>query len=176
MFPRALIEASTDDTLGEVPSSLLPAFAFVDLSRRRDLTTIATVLRDGPRRPEALDHLVVASLQVFDPKAMPSGEIDFELVRAALAQLPERFPHLSALAVDEGAESGSVLPWARAIRGCRCSFSGFTATVAENMRFVERVECSAPRAHLSLPPHERLLDGSRICARRPSLCTPLAPR
>src|SRR5215831_1308877 len=90
-----------------------PAFAGIDLSRKHDLTSRVVVTREAPRRPEATDHLVVRSIRTWDPKTSPTGEVDFAEVREDLASLPYRFPQLERVLVDEGAEAGSLLPFAR---------------------------------------------------------------
>jgi hypothetical protein len=105
----ALIEAAIDDELGQWPGSPLPAFAFLDLSRKRDLTSRVVVVRVPARRAEAHDHLVLASLRTWDPKHAPDGQVEFAEVRQDLAALPERF------------RTSRRCSWTRAPRAVPCS-------------------------------------------------------
>jgi hypothetical protein len=157
LLPAALIEAVVDDRLGEVPSSTRPAFAFIDLSRKRDLSSRAVVLREAPRRPEATDHLVVASVQTWDPKQNPVGEVDFAEIRADLAALPIRFPNLEAILIDEGAEAGAVLPFCRQHPRLSMLVQGFTANVGSNMELWGSLAARLHAQTITLPRHERLL-------------------
>ncbi len=156
-LPTLLIDAAVDDNLGEIPSSSLPAYAFLDLSRKRDLTSLVVVLRDKARRPEMADHLVVGSLQVWDPRRSPTAEIDFAGVRAALANLPRRFPGLEKVLVDEGAEAGSVLPWGKTVESLTLLVTGFVATTESNIALWGALAARLHAQSLSIPRHERLL-------------------
>ena len=156
-LPAALIEAAIDDTLGDLPSSDLEAFAFLDLSRRRDLTSRVVVLRDSARRPEAPDHLIAASVRVWNPKDLPTGEVPFEEVRADLAMLSQRFPNLRRVLVDEGAEAGSVLPFARAHAGLALLVEGFVASPTSNMGLWGSLAARLHGQTLSIPRDARLL-------------------
>jgi hypothetical protein len=153
----ALIEAAVDDELGEWPGSPLPAFAFLDLSRKRDLTSRVVVVRAPARQAEAHDHLVAASLRTWDPKQSPTGQVDFAEVRQDLAALPERFPHLEKVFVDEGAEGGSVIPWAKAHPALALRMDGFVATPASNMELWGALVARLNARTLAIPRHERLL-------------------
>lgn len=157
-LPAGLVGAAVDDRLGELPTSPLPAYAFLDLSRRRDLTSLVVVVRDAPRRPEATDHLVTASIQTWDPKEAPGGEVDFAEVRAALGALPERFPGLETVLVDEAAEAGSVLPWAKAHPDLSLLIKGFTATPDSNMKLWGALAARMHAGTLTIPRHERLIE------------------
>jgi len=156
-LPAALIEAAIDDGLGELPSSPEPAFGFLDLSRKRDLTSLVVILRGPARRPEAKDHLVAASVRVWDPKRSPAGETDFAEVRAALDDLPRRFPRLERVLVDEGAEAGAVLPWARGQAALTLRVQVFRATQNSNMDLWGALAGRLQTRTLSIPRHERLL-------------------
>lgn len=134
-----------------------PAFSFLDLARRRDLASLVTVTRTAPRRPEASDHLVAASIQVWDPRQSPTREVDFAEVRAALAALPRRFPGLEIVLVDEGAEAAAILPWARNQPALALRVRGFTATVEENMKLWSELAARLYARTLSIPRHERLI-------------------
>jgi hypothetical protein len=71
LVPVALIDGAVDLDLGERSFSDLQAYAFVDLSRKRDRTTVAVVTRHEPVRPEAADHLQLSSLRVWNPADEP---------------------------------------------------------------------------------------------------------
>jgi hypothetical protein len=153
----ALIEAAIDDDLGEWPGSPLPAFAFYDLSRKRDLTSRVVVTRSAPRRPEVYDHLVVASLQVWDPKKSATGQVDFAEVRADLGRLVERFPRLERVFCDEGAEGGTLIPWAKAQPALALKMAGFVATPTSNMELWGALVARLHAQTLSIPRHARLI-------------------
>jgi hypothetical protein len=161
LLPAALIEAAVDDGLGELPHHDGPAFAFLDLSRRRDLTSLVCVAREPARRAEAADHLLVVSVLTWDPKASPTREVDFAEVRAVLAQLPARFPRLERLLIDEGSEAGSILPWARTQPAFALKVDGFQATVEKNMALWGALAARFHARTLSLPRHPRLLEELR---------------
>jgi hypothetical protein len=135
----------------------LPAFAFFDLSRKRDLTSRVVVVRTAPRRPEVYDHLVVASLRVWDPKRSATGQVDFAEVREDLAALAVRFRHLERVFVDEGAEGGSLMPWAKAQPALTLKMHGFVATPASNMELWGALVARLHAQTLSIPRHERLI-------------------
>jgi hypothetical protein len=156
-FPAALIEAAVDDALGEAAESEAPAFVMYDLSRKRDLTSRTVVLLGPPLRPEAREHLVVASIRMWDPKRSPTGEVDFAEVRADLDLLPRRFPGLCAVLIDEGAEAGALLPFARSHALLAGITKGFTATVESNMRLWAALAARFHGRSLSMPRHERLI-------------------
>jgi hypothetical protein len=153
LFSPAVLENIVDRDLGELPSSDLEASSFLDLSWRKDITTLATVVRVAPRRPESRDHLVVAALQTWTPAG---GEIDFDAVRAALAALPLRFK-LRKVLIDEGSQAGAIVPWARTQPGLALVVDTFKPTVTENMRMWEALVIRVRSATLSIPPHQRLL-------------------
>jgi hypothetical protein len=157
LLPRALIEAAMDEGLGEIARSEDEAFVFYDLARRRDLASRVVVLRRAPRRPERTDHLVVASIRVWDPRAQPSGEVLFDEVRADLAELPERFPNLQKGLVDEGAEAGSLLPFARGHPKLTLVVAGFQPNAKNNMALWGSVSGRLQDQTLSIPDHPRLL-------------------
>jgi hypothetical protein len=154
LFSAAVLEAVVDRDLGELAGSELDAYAFLDLSWKKDITTLATVVRTAPQRPESRDHLVLASLQTWAPTG---GEIDFEAVRRAVGELPRRFPKLKKLAVDEGSQAGAVVPWARTQPGLALVVEGFKPTVTENMRLWESLVIRVRSLTLSIPAHARLL-------------------
>lgn len=158
LLPAALIAAAVDDDLGELPGHDGRAYAFLDLSRKKDLTSLVVVVREPARRAEAPDHLVTASVVTWDPKTSPTKEVDFAEVRAALGRLPERFPHLERLLVDEGSEAGSVLPFARSLPGLALRVEGYTATVEKNMALWGALAARLHAQTLSIPRHARLLD------------------
>jgi hypothetical protein len=160
-LPAALIEAAVDDGLSEFASSQSEAAAFLDLSRKKDLTSRVVVLREPPRRPEAGDHVVVASIAVWDPRQSPTGETNFAEVRADLETLPQRFPMLTSIQVDEGAEAGSILPWAQAHPQLSLLVTGFVATVESNLQMWSALSARLHAGTLSLPRHERLLSELR---------------
>ncbi len=135
----------------------LQAFCFLDLSRRRDLTSRVVVVRDRPRRPEAVDHLVCVAIRVWDPRLSPSGEVDFREVREDLGGLPKAFPGLTIVRIDEGAEAGSVLPWAKAHPMLTNRVEGFVPTPQANMELWGALAARFHAGTLSIPRHERLL-------------------
>jgi hypothetical protein len=156
-LPAELIQAGIDDGLAEVAYSEAEAFGFYDLSRRRHLTSRVVLLREAARRPEVRDHLVVASIRTWDPTRSPTGEVDFASVRADLQGLPERFPRLRRVFVDEGAEAGSLLPFARAHPWLSTRIEGFQMGVGANMQLWGALAARLHAQTLSLPRHERLL-------------------
>jgi hypothetical protein len=156
-LPAALIEAAVDDTVPEFAGSQSEAAAFYDLSRKRDLTSRVVVVREGPRRPEASDHVVTASIAVWDPKQSPTGEVNFAEVRADMEALPGRFPILTQILVDEGSEAGAILPWARAHPALSLLVQGFTASVESNLAMWSGLSARLHAGTLSIPRHERLL-------------------
>ena len=105
-----LIEAAVDPYVTESWSETAECVGFADLSRKRDLSSVVIVTRHASRRPEVADHLRVVSVKVWDPKRDTTGEVDFREVRAHLAALPRRFPHLRTLLIDGGAEGRERLP------------------------------------------------------------------
>jgi hypothetical protein len=156
-LPAALIEGAVDDRLGDLPTMAGRAFAFYDLSRKRDLTSRAVVVLAPPRQPEAADHAVLASLRVWNPKDHPTGEVDFAEVRQDLATLPRRFPGLVKVLVDEGAEAGSLLPFARRHPALSLRVEGFVASPESNMRLWGALAARLHAGTLAIPRHERLL-------------------
>jgi hypothetical protein len=156
LFPPELLASARDEHLVEVASSRLPAFGFLDLSRRRDLTTLAVAVRGPARRPEATDHLSVVSLAVWDPKQSPTGEVPFDEVRAALGTLPARFPNLRRLLIDEGAEGGAVIPFCRTHPKLSLVTEGFQASPASNMELWSSLSARLHGLTVSLPADARL--------------------
>ncbi len=156
-FSGPLIDAVVDETLGEVAESDAPAFVMYDLSRKRDLTSRTVVLLAPPRRPEAQDHLVVGSIRVWDPRKSPTGEVDFAEVRADLDQLTRRFPNLVAVLIDEGAEAGALLPFARAHPRLASVTKGFIPTLENNMNLWNALAARVHARTVSIPGHARLI-------------------
>ena len=157
LFPPALLERAIDPALGELPGSDSPTFVGVDLARRTDLASIVTVIREAPQRPDARDHLRVASILTWNPKDAAAGEVDFDEIRAALARLADRFPHLKLL-VDEGSEGGSVLPFCRSHPKLSLAVTGFQATVDSNMAIWSALAARLHANTLTLPRHARLIN------------------
>jgi hypothetical protein len=160
-LPSALIEAAVDDGLTEFAGSTSEAAAFLDLSRKKDLTSLVVVLREAPRRAEASDHVVTAAIQVWNPRESPTGEVPFAEVRAYLEDLPRRFPVLTQILVDEGSEAGSILPWARAHPALSLLAQGFTATAETNLAMWSGLSARLHGGTISLPRHERLISELR---------------
>jgi len=156
-LPSALIDVAVDDSLGELSSSAHEAFCFIDLSRKRDLTSVVVVIRTEPRQPEARDHLVIASLRTWDPKAEPTKEVPFAEVRAHVLALPARFPRLIKILVDEGAEAGSLLPFCRSEPTLTLKTDGFVASATTNEQIWSALAARLHAKTLSIPRHERLL-------------------
>jgi len=161
LIPWALVEAAVDDTLVEAPSHAGTAFAFLDLGRKRDLSSLVVVARESAQRPETPDHLVTVSIQTWNPRSSPTGEVDFADVRAALDGLPDRFPNLAKVLVDEGAEAGSVLPFLRSHPRLSMRVQGFTGSVASNMDIWSALLGRLHAQTISIPRHERLLSELR---------------
>ena len=153
----ALIESVIDDHLGDTLSSEAEGFAFIDLSRKKDLTSRVVVLRHPSRRVDAKDHLVAASVRVWNPKDSPTKEINFGEVRADLAHLVDRFPNLRLVLIDEGAEAGSVLSWAKQQPLLSARVHGFVATASSNMDLWSALAARLHAQSLSIPRHERLI-------------------
>jgi len=156
-LPAALIEAAIDDSLVEVQASDAQAFGAADLSRKRDFTTVLVVARMPPRRPEAADHLVVLSIATWDPRQSPTRETDFAEVRAHVAELPQRFRKLQRLLVDEGAEAGSLLPFARAQATLTMIVEGYVGSLVNNAAIWGALAARLHARTLSIPRHERLI-------------------
>jgi hypothetical protein len=157
LISTRLIDAAIDDRLGEIPRSTEEAFAFVDLSRKKDLSSCVVVIRVEARRSEAADHLVVASIATWDPKLSPTGETDFASIRAHLGLLPKRFPNLKALRFDEGAESSSISAFCRTHPALALITEGFVGSVDSNMALWGALVARLNAGTLSIPRHERLL-------------------
>jgi hypothetical protein len=153
----ALIEAAVDDSLTEWSHSGGDAFVFYDLARRRDLCSRVVVVRLPSRHPERLDHLVAASIRVWDPKASATGEVDFAEVRGDLGELPTRFRNLRKVLVDGGAEAGSVMGYARAHPNLSLLVEEFRATAESNMKLWGALSGRLHDQSLTIPCHERLL-------------------
>ncbi|MDO8475021.1 MAG: hypothetical protein Q7W02_02295 [Candidatus Rokubacteria bacterium] len=132
-------------------------YAGWDLGRKRDLTSEVRVKRVAPRRPEAMDHLIVSSLRVWDPKAAPGGEVDFAEVRAALAATAAECPQLEAVWIDEGAEAAAVLPFCRAHPVLSLKTHGFKASVEANIQIWSALAARLHARTLSIPRHDRLV-------------------
>jgi hypothetical protein len=152
-----LIEAAVDKALGEIQESEAPAFVMYDLSRKRDLTSRTVVLLRPPQRPEARDHLVVGSIRVWDPRKSPTGEVDFADVRADLEMLPRRFRNLCSVLIDEGAEAGALLPFARTNAHLALVTAGFIGTPETNMKLWGTLAARLHARTLTIPWHERLI-------------------
>ncbi len=153
----ALIEAAIDEHLSDTLSSDAEAFAFIDLSRKKDLTSRVVVLREPSRRVDAKDHLVAASVRVWNPKDSPTKEINFGEVRADLLRLVQRFPNLRQVLIDEGAEAGSVLSWAKDQALLSSRVHGFIATASSNMDLWSALAARLHAQTVSIPRHERLI-------------------
>jgi hypothetical protein len=156
-LPAALIEAAVDPALGEIWESEAPAFVMYDLSRKRDLTSRTVVLVQPPQQPEARNHLVVASIRVWDPSKSPTGEVDFADVRADLEMLPRRFRNLCSVLIDEGAEAGALLPFARMNAHLALVTTGFIGTPETNMQLWGTLPARLHARTLTIPWHERLI-------------------
>jgi hypothetical protein len=152
-----LVDAALDPYLTESWSETAECVGFADLSRKRDLTSVVIVARHAPRRPEVADHLRVVSLQVWDPKRDPTGEVDFREVRAYLAALPRRFPHLRTLLIDGGAEGASVFPFCRAHSHLTTVVQEFTATQDSNRELWGALKARLEAGTLTIPRNDRLL-------------------
>ena len=153
----SLIDQRIDDHLSELAGSDAEAFAFGDLSRKRDLTSIVVVVRQRARRPEARDHLTVASVRCWNPKQSPTGEVDFAEVRAHLAELPRRFPRLRRVLIDGGAEGGSIFPFCRTHPKLTLIVQEFVATQDSNRELWGSLKARVEAGTLSIPRHERLI-------------------
>jgi hypothetical protein len=156
-LPAPLIEAAVDETLCEISESEAFAFVMYDLSRKKDLTSRTVLLLNPPQRPEALDHLVAASIRVWDPRTSPTGEIDFAEVRTDLETLPRRFPNLCSVLIDEGAEAGALLPFARKSGPLALVTKGFIGTPENNMKLWGALAARLHARTLTIPWHERLI-------------------
>jgi hypothetical protein len=165
----ALIESAVDPDWHEIQRSTGEAYAALDLSRKKDLTSLVVLIREPARRPEAPDHLRVALLVVWNPAESPTGEVDFVGVRAVLDTLPARFPNLVECVVDEGSEGGSVLPWGRSRPGLTTKMKGVTATVDSNMHMWSALAARLHGQTVSLPRHERLLAELRNLRQEPTM-------
>jgi hypothetical protein len=113
------------------------------------------------RRPEATDHLIVASIRTWDPKQSPTGEVDFAAVREDMQHLPSRFLGLRRILVDEGAEAGSVLPWAKQHPSLTLLIEGFVGSVQSNMGLWRSLTARLHAQTIAIPRHERLLSELR---------------
>jgi hypothetical protein len=121
------------------------------------LTSRCLLVREAPRRPEVYDHLVLASLRVWDPRRSASGQVDFSEVREDLGALVQRFPRLEKIFVDEAAEAGSLIPWAKAQPTLTLKMHGFVATPASNMELWGALVARLHAQTLAIPRHERLI-------------------
>jgi hypothetical protein len=157
LLPSSLIDGCIDDRLGEMPRSDLQAWCFADLSRKHDLTSVVVVVRDEPRRPEAQDHLIAASIRTWNPKECPGEQVPFDEVRAYIRNLADRFPNLEAIRVDEGAEAGAVMPALKADPRLSLITEGFIASLKSNMELWSALTARLHSQTLSIPRDERLI-------------------
>ena len=134
-----------------------PAFAGADLSLRRDLTSIVVVTRERARTPGTADHLIVQSIQTWDPKQSATKEVDFAEVRVALDRLPRRFPLLKTFLYDAAAESSSIAPYCRAHPRLSLIAQPFTATADSNMEIWSALVARLNARTIAIPRHDRLL-------------------
>jgi hypothetical protein len=167
-LPWPLIQSVVDAHWIERTSSALAAYAGLDLSRKKDLTSLVVVLRHSARQPEAQDHLEVALIRLWDPTKEPTGDVPFDQVRAALLDVVTRFPNIK-IAVDEGTEGGSILPWARGRMELVTRVIGFTATVDSNMQIWSSLAARLHSQTITLSPNDRLLAELRNLKQEPTM-------
>jgi hypothetical protein len=74
-----------------------------------------------------------------------------------MRSLPMRFPNLEAIRVDEGAEAGTVLPFARSDARLSLITQGFIASVNSNMELWGALAARLHAQTLSIPRDERML-------------------
>lgn len=148
---RERLNACVDPALENRATARGAVYAFLDLSRRRDLTSLVAV----ERTPDP-DLLTVIRIETIDPRRCPGGEIDFGAVRLLLADLCSCF-RVRVLGVDDRAEAGELLAWCRTQRWGG-AVRPMAATAQSNMetwgRLAERVAAGTIR----IPAHRRLVD------------------
>src|SRR6266446_4567367 len=93
----------------------------------------------------------------FLPAPLIDAAVDFADVRADLDMLPQRFPNLCAVLIDEGAEAGALLPFARGRAPLALVTKGFIATPEHNMKLWGALAARLHAGTLSIPAHERLI-------------------
>ena len=151
---RAQLEAVVDDSLEDLSTSTEPCFAFLDLSRRRDLSSLVAVTRSWPT--EEKDVLTCALVRVWDPRSFDHGEMDFGVIRAALVELFERFDVITC-GLDDRFEAAELVAWIRTQ-----SWGGrvrqVSATSEDNMKMWAALKSRIVESTIRLPRHKRLLD------------------
>lgn len=149
---RDRLDRVVDPSLENRSGGTAPAFGFLDLSRRRDLTSL--VVLERVRQPE--DLLVVVRVDVLDPRRFAGGEIDFAVVRALLTEVAGGF-NLRALGIDDRAEAGELIHWTR-----RQPWGGVVkpvaATAESNMRSWGALAERIANGTIRIPRHRRLVD------------------
>lgn len=151
---RAKLDQVVDAALENRAGSEQPTYGFLDLSRKRDLTSL--VLVEWRRQPDESKVLVVTLIESWDPRKFPGGELDFGVVKARLAEVFERF-QVRRLGVDDRAEAGEFLQWC-ARQGWGGRIVPLAATADSNMRMWGALAERIGNGAIRLPRHRRLLD------------------
>ncbi|MGH6692833.1 MAG: hypothetical protein ACREF4_19360 [Gammaproteobacteria bacterium] len=148
---RDRLDACVDPALENRATARGAVYAFLDLSRRRDLTSLVAVERTSDP-----DLITVIRIETIDPRRCQGGEVDFGAVRLFLVELFSSF-RVRVLGVDDRAEAGELLAWCRRQRWGG-AVRPMAATAQSNMdqwgRLAERIGAGTIR----LPAHRRLLD------------------
>lgn len=95
-----------DKTLGNQMSGHRPCVGFLDTSLNTELSSLVIVADDSDPSEDPWHRLVVEQIEVWDPKTLPQGIIDPDMIEAHLDACIPNFPML-ALAVDD-----RNMPWA----------------------------------------------------------------
>jgi phage terminase large subunit-like protein len=149
-LPRQVVDACIDYQLVNAATSKLPCYAFLDLSLKRDLTSRVVVAYD---RQKGQDKYTVQNINILDPKGFINRRVDFNAVKAMIEADHKSFSIRKYL-VDERAEAGELLQWARE-RGFY--LEPFNATVDRNMAIWGRLMELLSTQKLSIPFNRRLL-------------------
>jgi len=151
---RAKLDMVIDSALENRAGSESPTVGFLDLSRKRDLTSL--VLLEWQRKADESKVLVVTSIESWDPKRFPGGEIDFAVVKGRMEEVFARF-NVRKLGVDDRAEAGEFMQWCGR-QGWGGRVVPMAATAQSNMLMWGRLAERIGNGTIRLPQHRRLVD------------------
>jgi len=129
-------------------------FAFLDISIKRDLTSLVVVGRPDPD----VESLEVLRITCWDP-ALLGGRISFDPVRAELVDVIKNFSP-GRLLIDTASGGGELINWA--LREGYCPpIEEFHPTAKSNQEMWGRLRDLLNERKLKVPNHERLIDELR---------------
>ena len=129
-------------------------FAFLDISIKRDLTSLVVVGRPDPD----VESLEVLRITCWDP-ALLGGRISFDPVRAELVYVIKNFAP-GRLLIDTASGGGELINWAMREGYCP-PIEEFHPTAKTNQEMWGRLRDLLNERKLKIPNHERLIDELR---------------